>query len=294
MAVESLGTNLDEKDLRSNLLNLEREIKNGDQSESHLGTEYHNPVGDRVRGWMTDATESSSDNDMDVSEKRSMSFLEIKNIIKSDYEWYLSDSDFNTINKRLESKADEVLKCWERYKELNEPKPKFLPFLLGNLWYNSCDDKNDYLAVVDFSMGGEDNRLYLINMKSNKVEINTTCMQWQWKNWVQTFSNKEGTWQSSLGLAQVPVSEKEWNPRNYHRERGHKDRNLLLRWAEPGFNDNILKRYIYIHTWEASKGCFTLPQNEIWHEVIDKMAYGGVIESFYPYPKYLKETNILS
>ena len=214
-------------------------------------------------------------------------------IIRSDYKDFLNEDDFTLINKKIEQRKEDVELCLSKYKELNEPKPKFLPFLLGYLWYNSLDDKNDYLAVVDFSMGAEANRLYLINMKSNKVEVNTTCMQWQWKDWIQTFSNEEGTWQSSLGLAQVPVSEKEWNPRNYHRNRGHKDRNLLLRWAEPGFNDNILKRYIYIHTWDASKGCFTLPQNETWHEVIDKMAYGGVIMSFYPDAKYLGETKLL-
>lgn len=226
--------------------------------------------------------------------KRSYEFLKVRNLVKSDYDKFLTENELKKIDKKLESRQEDVLECFAKYEKLNNPKPKFLPFLLGYLWYNSCDDKNDYLTVVDFSMETGSNRLYLINMKSNKVEVNTTCMQWQWKNWVQTFSNEENTWQTSLGLAQVPVNEKDWNARNYHRERGHKDRNLLLRWAEPWFNDNTWKRYIYIHTWDASKGCFTLPQNEIWHEVVDKMAYGGVIMSFYPDAKYLGETKLLS
>lgn len=256
-------------------------------------TDYHNPEMDQFHAQQfSDNVENLSNDEIKETEKKMKDFSEVRDIIKSDYGRYLT-KDFNAISGRLESKRDKVLECRGKYKEMNEPKPKFLPFLLGSLWYNSLKDKNDYLSVVDFSMDAEANRLYVINMKTNKVEVNTTCMQWQWKKWVQTFSNENGSWQSSLGLAQVPVYEKEWNARNYHRERGHKDRNLLLRWTEPWFNDNILKRYIY-HTWDASKWCFTLPQNDTWHEVIDKMAYGGVIMSFYPDAKYLGETKLLS
>lgn len=211
-------------------------------------------------------------------------------IIRSDYKDFLNEDDFTLINKKIEQRKEDVELCLSKYKELNEPKPKFLPFLLGYLWYNSRDNKNDYLSVVDFSMGDNSQRLYLINMKTNKVEANTTCMQWEWKNWEQTFSNKSWTWQSSLGLAQVPVSEKEWNPRSYHPEKNKGDENLLLRWAEPGFNDNIFNRKIYMHTWDRSKGCFTLPQDDLWHEVIKKMAYWGTIMSFYPNANYLRKT----
>ena len=228
-----------------------------------------------------------------ASSKKSYEFLKAKNLVKSDYDKFLTENELKKIDKRLESKQEDVLECFVKYEKLNDPKPKFLPFLLGYLWYNSLDDKNDYLSVVDFSMGDNFQRLYLINMKTNKVEVNTTCMQWEWKKWVQTFSNESWSWQSSIGLAIVPIYYKDWNARSYHPERGKWDENLLLRWIESGFNDNILDRKIYMHTWNRSQWCFTLPQNDVWHEVIKKMAYWGTIMSFYPDAKYLGETKLL-
>ena len=243
--------------------------------------------------WMTKNFDKLKSLSAKFDKTKFLNLLIPKAIIRSDYEQFLTEADFKEIDKKMESKEKEVKECLDKYKELNDPKPKFLPFLLGYLWYNSLDDKNDYLSVVDFSMGDNSQRLYLINMKSNKVEVNTTCMQWEWKKWVQTFSNESWSWQSSIGLAVVPMYYKDWNARSYHPERGKWDENLLLRWTEPGFNDNIFDRKIYMHTWNRSQWCFTLPQTDIWHEVIRKMASWGTIMSFYPDANYLKNTRLL-
>ena len=265
-----------------------------------LKSKISKPVG-KIAEWLGKLWEKQKER----LEKKSLNFLEAKKTIRSDYGKFFTENDLVEIERKLDSKREEVNNCFEKYKELNEPNLKFLPFLLGYLWYNSLKDKNDYLAVVDFSMDAESNRLFLINMKSNKVEINTTCMQWEWKNWVQTFSNENDSWQTSLGLVQVPVNrerskknkrwvkwylwdEEYWWVQPYKKE----DKKLMLCWLEPGFNDNTYARHIYMHTWDRSKGCFTLPQNKEWNDVLRKMAFWGVGEAFYP-GEYVKDTLLL-
>lgn len=220
---------------------------------------------------------------------------EVKDIIKSDYK-NLNDEVLSELNIKLDGKKEELMECWSKYEELKGPKPKFLPFFMWYLWYNVCSDKNDYLSVVDYSMGAKSNRLFLINMKTNEVEINTTCMQWQWRNWVQIFSNQNESWQSSIGLMQISSERDFRDERTYGWVQPYKenDEKLIVYWKEEWFNDNVWNRYIYMHTWDASKWCFTLPQNNIWHDILKKMAFWGVIMSFYPDAKYLKKTNLLS
>jgi hypothetical protein len=66
-------------------------------------------------------------------EKKSLNFLEAKKTIRSDYGKFFTENDLVEIERKLDSKREEVNNCFEKYKELNEPNLKFLPFLLGYL-----------------------------------------------------------------------------------------------------------------------------------------------------------------
>lgn len=187
------------------------------------------------------------------------------------------------INKILKDPiyASEIV---DKYEKINGKKPDFFPFFCAYRWYEKLKKTNWYILLVDYSKPAYTNRCYLINMRTNSVEITTTCEQWTWKKGKNQpgFSNLDKSWQSSLGISQTEQS----NPtRNFWIWDS-----LIVSWKEDS-NSLSAARHILVHKWNVSHWCFVFKDKIKWTKIINKLANYGTIFSYYPDADYLKKSN---
>ncbi|MDA8561775.1 murein L,D-transpeptidase catalytic domain family protein [Gammaproteobacteria bacterium] len=104
--------------------------------------------------------------------------------------------------------------------------------------------QKDLLTIIDYSKPSVKKRLWVIDLKTNKVLFNTWVSHGRnsGKGKAYSFSNKPGSLKSSIGVfktMQTPYI-------------GHNGYSLRLVGLENGFNDKALKRYIVFHgAWYA-------------------------------------------
>ncbi|MCY4043611.1 MAG: murein L,D-transpeptidase catalytic domain family protein [Cellvibrionales bacterium] len=152
-----------------------------------------------------------------------------------------------------------------------------------------------YLAINDYSQHSSKKRFYLINLETQKVEINDYVAHGKHSGvngHTKRFSNTENSKQTSLGfyLTDKP----------YYGGNGF---SLKLKGLEPGINDNAMKRYIVMHgasyvsdTWVdkhgrigRSWGCPAISQSNI-KEVINKIEGGTLMLSYSDKSDYLNKS----
>jgi len=124
----------------------------------------------------------------------------------------------------------------------------------------------DILTIVDFNKPSYRKRLWVIDLKTSKILMNTFTTHGANSGLARSerFSNKVNSHESSLGVYETMNS--------YHGKYGY---SLRLRGLEKGINDNVFKRAIVVHpAWYATQqaidhygqagrswGCFGLPPN---------------------------------
>lgn len=159
-------------------------------------------------------------------------------------------------------------------------------------------NKQNYLTICDFSQSSNNKRLYLVDMVSNKVILNTYVAHGRNSGgeYATRFSNRSKSLQSSLGFYVTQNT--------YYGEHG-----LSLRVAglEQGYNDKALKRNIVIHGADyigdkrlrrsnymgRSYGCPAIPRKEC-NKVIDLIKDGSCIFIYHPSKNYLHGSKILN
>jgi hypothetical protein len=157
----------------------------------------------------------------------------------------------------------------------------------------------DIVTIIDYSQSSNQKRLYVIDLKNNKLLFNTYVAHGRrtGEEFAKTFSNCGGSYQSSLGfyVTQQPVMG------------AHTGFALALDGVEKGFNDNARKRAIIMHgayyvsetfikkngRLGRSLGCPALPP-ELNKPIIDAIKGGTCMFLYNPDPVYLCRSTLLN
>lgn len=210
------------------------------------------------------------------------------------------DNEMNRLIEQQNGKEHQInnfkinvsLKYYMEYKQLKlwawvENLPNLVPFACAMVWYNKLKSelKNPkYLSIVDFTKPKNEKRFYLIDMETKTVIKNTTVGHWDWswtKDFAETFSNGNGTHQSSLWFYRTPNNKE--HPTN-------RDRSWLrMKWIE-GSNDAAEWRWIFMHEWGLiSQWCFTLPKWEA-QNIINNVKWDSLLFAYARYSNYFNNS----
>ena len=169
--------------------------------------------------------------------------------------------------------------------------------------YNYLLDHNkisreNYLTICDFSQSSLKKRLYIIDISSAKLLINTYVAHGKNSGgeYATQFSNTPESLQSSLGFYVTSQT--------YEGKHGL---SLRLDGKDPGFNDNALERTIVIHGAEyvdearartgtfmgRSWGCPAVPANESTR-IINTIKNGTCLFIYHQSKNYLQHSKILN
>lgn len=155
----------------------------------------------------------------------------------------------------------------------------------------------DYLTICDFSQSSRQKRLYVINLATNEVVLNTYVAHGKnsGQEYATKFSNRPESLQSSLGFY---VTRQTYN--------GEHGLSLRMDGLEPGFNDKAYQRAIVIHganyigdgpghgaLMGRSFGCPAVPKEEST-TLINTIRNGTCLFIYHPGQKYLYRSRILN
>lgn len=153
------------------------------------------------------------------------------------------------------------------------------------------------LAVIDFSLPSSEPRMWIFDLGTHALLLEDLVAHGKGSgdNYAKTFSNVEGSNQSSLGLFRTQES--------YF---GHNGYSLRLDGLEEGINDQARNRAIVIHaadyvddSWVEdygrigrSEGCPAV-RPEVAKMVVDKLKGGQFMFSYYPDEHWLATSEFL-
>lgn len=148
------------------------------------------------------------------------------------------------------------------------------------------------LAVIDYSMPSTQKRLWVFDLRNQRVLYNELVAHGQGSgdNYARAFSNNEGSHQTSIGLFRTAEV--------YNGKNGY---SLRMDGLDPGFNDNARPRAIVMHGAAyvdaamvpkmgrigRSQGCPAVRAN-MAREIIDTLKGGQFVFSYYPDQKWLR------
>ncbi|SEN56053.1 L,D-transpeptidase catalytic domain [Pseudomonas sp. ok272] len=163
---------------------------------------------------------------------------------------------------------------------------------------SSGAERANHLAVIDYSQPSTARRLWIFDLRKKSLVLRDLVAHGQMsgENFATQFSNREGSYQSSLGLFRTQES--------YEGAHGY---SLRMDGLEPGFNDRARERAIVIHAadyvnpaWSQrqgrigrSLGCPAV-RPQVAKQVIDKLKDGQFMFSWYPDQRWLKQSSYLN
>lgn len=158
---------------------------------------------------------------------------------------------------------------------------------------------HDILTIADYSQSSKQKRLYVIDLKNQKLLFNTYVAHGRntGEEYAQSFSNAEGSLKSSLGffITHQPM---------IGAETGFA---LTLQGVEKGINDNAERRAIIMHAADyatetfikahgrlgRSFGCPALPP-EMNKPIIETIKGGSCLFVYNPDKRYLEQSSLLN
>ncbi len=168
----------------------------------------------------------------------------------------------------------------------------------NHLLHKKLVHKKDIITVVDFSKPSSQKRLFVIDLKKDKIIFQSLVAHGHNSGleYATSFSNDEDSHKSSLGFY-VTMN-------TYSGECGYA---LKLKGCDKGFNDHAFERAIVIHGSQyvtddflhsngflgRSWGCPALPE-KISKKIIDVIKNGSCVFLYHPTPKYLKNSPVLN
>lgn len=172
-------------------------------------------------------------------------------------------------------------------------------FRQGITGFNRIDSRNkDILALVDFSKPSTEERLFIFDLANREVLFTTHVSHGRNSggNYANSFSNVNGSYQSSLGFYLTE-----------HTYQGKNGYSLVLEGLEAGINDRAKERAIVMHGAAYSNpsvlasggrlgrslGCSAVPET-LARPVIDILKDGAVLFIFADQPNYRNQSSFLS
>jgi hypothetical protein len=157
--------------------------------------------------------------------------------------------------------------------------------------------RKDIITIVDFSKPSTQERLFVINLRTKKVLIQSLCAHGKnsGDNWAERFSNTPESNESSLGF--YIASE------TYEGGHGY---SLKLDGQEPGINDKARDRGVVVHgapyvsaqfirqhaRLGRSQGCPALPLDK-YEKIISLIKGGSCLFIYHPDKNYFAHSAIL-
>lgn len=157
--------------------------------------------------------------------------------------------------------------------------------------------KKDIITIIDYSKPSTEERFYVLDIKNRKLLFTTYVAHGKksGENYATSFSNKEGSHQSSLGFF---ITENTYSGGNGY--------SLLINGLEYGINHNAKKRAVVIHGADYSNpaiipsagrlgrsfGCPALPRS-VNKEVIDTIKDGSVLFIYANDDNYIAHSDML-
>src|ERR1700722_11917528 len=158
--------------------------------------------------------------------------------------------------------------------------------------------KSNVITICDFSQSSRNRRLYVVDLESRKILINTYVAHGRRSGgeYANKFSNSWSSHKSSLGFYVTELT--------YTGKHGLA---LKIHGLEKGFNDKADRRNIVIHGSKyvgekfihsnkfngRSFGCPAIPNEDV-KEVIEDMKGGSCFFIYHPTKKYLTGSKILN
>lgn len=168
----------------------------------------------------------------------------------------------------------------------------------NNLLHKKLVRNKNIITVIDFSKPSSQKRLFVIDLKKNKVIFQSLVAHGHNSGleYATSFSNENDSHKSSLGFY-VTMN-------TYSGECGYA---LKLKGCDKGFNDHAYERAIVIHGSEyvtddflhsngflgRSWGCPALPE-KISKKIIDFIKNGSCVFLYHPTQKYLQNSPVLN
>lgn len=158
-------------------------------------------------------------------------------------------------------------------------------------------ENSDFLSIADFSQSSRKKRFYLIDMKNQKLVVNTYVSHGKNSglDMANDFSNTPESEKTSLGFYVTKGT--------YTGKSGY---SLKMAGLEKGFNDNAEQRAIVVHGADyvnagrvqsafmgRSQGCPALPKGS-FRQVINLIKNGSAFFVYYPDTKYLSNSDVLN
>lgn len=153
------------------------------------------------------------------------------------------------------------------------------------------------LTIIDFTKSSKQKRLFVIDLKKKELKFNSIVAHGKesGEEYARSFSNVNESNKSSLGFFITK-----------HTYEGANGYSLKLDGAEPGFNDNAMKRAIVMHGADyvneynifrsgvpgRSLGCPAVPKS-LSKKIIDKIKNGNALFTYYPDRKYLSKSKLI-
>ena len=163
---------------------------------------------------------------------------------------------------------------------------------------NNGSEPAERLAVIDFSLPSTQRRLWIFDLSSKTLLLRELVAHGQGsgENFATSFSNTEGSHQSSIGLFRTSET--------YHGQHGY---SLRMDGLEPGINDRARERAIVIHPADyvnpawikrhgrigRSHGCPAV-RPEVARMVVDSLKGGQFMFSWYPDQKWVQSSAYLN
>jgi hypothetical protein len=169
--------------------------------------------------------------------------------------------------------------------------------------YNNMSKKRllrnkNIITVIDFSKPSDQKRLFVIDLKKNKLVMQSLVAHGRNSGleYATSFSNETDSHKSSLGFYVTMGT--------YNGDHGYA---LKLKGCEKGFNNNAYNRAIVVHGSEyvtddflksngflgRSFGCPALPE-KLTKKIIDVIKNGSCFFIYYPAKKYLLASPVLN
>lgn len=200
------------------------------------------------------------------------------------------------------SAEEEINLLYEAFSAENATMPSRIAFKNGIMGYQKLEEegkiKKELLTIVDFGLNSTEKRMWILDMKSQKVLYNTYVSHGKntGGNKATKFSNTPNSFQSSLGFYVTAET--------YYGKNGL---SLFIDGMEEGFNSNARDRYVVVHGADyatqdfinragrlgRSYGCPAVP-TKVSKEIINKIKGQSVLFIYHPNKNYLENSKYLN